>query len=806
MRKSIRLIQYLLLLTILLLSAVAHSGEVPILDPDGYQILFDAKEARGPAKVIDELDDDSGYDALEYDIEIRFDPTIEYINGHVHMLIECTDPTLNDVDLHLYYNMDIDSILVDGTTASYSHTYEDNLTIDLPLPLVTGETAGLSIYYHGYPVSGGGLGALSWDTHQGTPIISSLSEPEGSRTWWPCKDVPSDKANSIRMVWTVPDNLYATGNGLLQSITTPEPGWESYEWVENYPITTYLVAVTATNFIHWQDWYVTAALDSVPLDHYVYPEDLSASYVDFADLPDVMTFFASVFDEYPFLDEKYGHAEFPWGGAMEHQTLTSYGEGLITGTNYYHWIMVHELAHQWWGDLVTCGTWMDIWLNEGFATYSDALWIEYDQGWQAFLNRMASFKSTYFYYDNINRFPIYNPENMWGGTVYQKGAWILNMLRYVVGEDDFWAFFLEWGDRYAFQSPVTADLQQTFEDVSGMDLDWFFDQWVYMAGYPEYEWGWDFEILSPDSSQVNLSVMQVQELINQTPVFDMPVEIWVTTTLGEEIHIIQNDEQVQYYSFDVGGIPLDVEFDPDEWILKTADEVPYAPPPQTISLRPYNPPITIPASGGSFDYNIEATNNQSSGASFDVWCDVTLPNGSTFGPVLGPVNVYLAGNSSVDRDRSQDVPVGAPTGTYSYNAYIGTYPDDVWDDDAFTFEKLSTGDNGSAFNEWINSGESFDNWIADTDVEIPVEFACKGAYPNPFNPTTVISYQLHDANLVHLVVYDLSGRKVADLVNGWRDAGVHEVTFNGSDLASGIYIYNLTTSDYNASGKMVLVK
>jgi aminopeptidase N len=451
--------------------------------------------------------------------------------------------------------MNVDNIMVDGVAAAYTHTFEDNLTVTLPLPLSLGETAEITVAYNGYPIAGS-MGALSWDSHLGVPIISSLSEPEGARTWWPCKDVPSDKADPVRMVWTVPDNLFATGNGLLQSTTTPEPGWKSYEWVENYPITTYLVAVTATNFAHWRDWYVTTGNDSLPLDHYIYPEDSLYSTIEFADLPEVMTFFATIYEEYPFMEEKYGHAEFPWGGAMEHQTMTSYGENLINGSGYYHYIMVHELAHMWWGDLVTCGTWMDLWLNEGFATYSDALWIEFDEGAQAFLNRMGSFKSTYFYYDNQNRFPIYDPEYLWGGTVYQKGAWILHMLRNVLGEEDFWAFYPEWRNRYGFGSPLTADLQQTLEDVSGMDLDWYFDEWVYMAGYPEYEWGWEFELLGLDSSSIDLSIHQVQELINQTPIFSMPIEIEVTTTTGTEMIVVDNNQQYQYFSFNVGGIPM----------------------------------------------------------------------------------------------------------------------------------------------------------------------------------------------------------------------------------------------------------
>ena len=779
--------------------------------PECYRVLFEAREARGPKHIpLEVTEDETGYDVLHYNLEIRFDPTIEFVRGRVDMLMVSTVPELTDAAMHLYYNMNVDSILVDGEQTTYTHVWEDELTVDLPQTLGVGDSAQISIYYNGYPIYGS-MGALYWDSHLGVPIIASLSEPEGARTWWPCKDMPCEKATA-RLVWTVPEDLYATGNGLLQSVTSPEPGWTSYEWVENYPITTYLIAVTATNFAHWRDWYVSVDGDSVPLDHYIYPEDSLHSLVDFADLPDVIAFFASVYGEYPFLEEKYGHAEFPWGGAMEHQTMTSYGENLITGNNYYHWIMVHELSHQWWGDLVTCETWADIWLNEGFAVYSDALWIEHDQGWQAFQNRMESFRQTYFWWEGYEgRFPIYDPVNMWGGTVYEKGAWILHMIRYVGGEENFWNFFPEYRSRYSFDAATTAELQETMEDVYAADLDWFFNEWVYMAGYPEYEWGWDLELIGADSARVDLRIEQVQELVNQTPIFTMPIEIGVATTTGYETHLVQNDQQTQYFSFNVSGIPLDVEFDPDIWILKTAEEVTYVPPLQTIALRPYNPPIVIPASGGSFDYNIAATNNEPAAVTLDVWIDLTLPDSSVFGPVLGPVTVTLPGNTTLDRDRTQSIPGRAPAGTYSYNAYLGIYPDSIVGDDAFSFEKLGTGE-GEWIADWSNAGEGFEDWLAGSAIELPSEFAVGEVYPNPFNAETVIPLELPQRSRIHIELFNVQGRNLGTIYEGTKEAGWPKIRFNAAGLASGVYFYRVIAEGlerggtYDNVGKMLLLK
>ncbi len=548
----------------------------PLYDGDGYQLLWDMKEGRLPASDgMDATDDDTGYDALHYDIEIKFDWDAQSVDGRVDMLFTVTETQITELDMRLRNNMVIDLLEVDGQAATYNIVSNSDLIIDLPQPLYMNDSATVSIEYHGNPIAGS-LGALSWSDHSGTPTIESLSEPNGARTWWPCKDYPWEKTTA-RMVWTVPDWMTATSNGLLESVTTPEPGWTSYEWIENYPVTTYLICITATDFSYWQDWYVTVSGDSLPIDNYVYPEHLSNSYIDFAIVPEQIAFFASIYGEYPFMEEKYGHAEFHFWGAMEHQTITSMGQYFIDGSDEHQWIYAHELSHMWWGDLVTCATWDDIWLNEGFATYSDALWAGETGGTAGLNSRLATFRNTYFQSEyNDGRFPIYDPEEMWGGTVYEKGAWIMHMIRYVLGEDNFWDFFLEWRDRYSYGAANTAQMLETLEDVIAADFDWFFDEWVYMAGFPEYHWGWQYEPLGEDSSRVDISIIQTQPDTADTPlVFTMPIEFGVTTTSGYETHSVWNDQRNQNFSFDVSGTPTNVAFDPNLWILDTVANTGY---------------------------------------------------------------------------------------------------------------------------------------------------------------------------------------------------------------------------------------
>jgi len=226
----------------------------------------------------------------------------------------------------------------------------------------------------------------------------------------------------------------------------------------------------------------------------------------------------------------------------------------------------------------------------------------------------------------------------------------------------------------------------------------------------------------------------------------------------------------------------------------------------SVILTPYGTPIQIPQTGGSFDYNIQVTNNSSCSYTFDVWADVTLPSGSTIPPVLGPVTVTVPASTTFDRDRTQAVPAAAPTGMYTYTAYTGIYPSIFYSTDSFEFEKLSNG-SGEVVYSWQNWGESFEVEVAaENKVSPPDRFSLHQNYPNPFNPTTKISYQLKEARYTTLTVFDIQGREVAKLVDGYRDAGSHEITFDASSLASGIYIYRLNAGDFTAAGKMVLMK
>jgi len=225
----------------------------------------------------------------------------------------------------------------------------------------------------------------------------------------------------------------------------------------------------------------------------------------------------------------------------------------------------------------------------------------------------------------------------------------------------------------------------------------------------------------------------------------------------------------------------------------------------TVSLTPASAPIQIPAIGGSFDFNIQVTNNNPSITSFDCWTNVILPNGSLFGPLLGPVTITLPPGGTIDRDRSQVIPANAPSGVYTFQAWVGIHPTEPWNSDSFEFEKLGSTIAGN-YSGWGNCGEPLVSSVGFGESDLPGKFALIGAYPNPFNPVTAISYQLPANSHVSLKVYNVSGREVATLVDGYRSAGSHEVTFDGSGLASGVYLYRLEANGQQAVGKMILLK
>ena len=311
------------------------------------------------------------YDVSHYRIELHIDPAEKQLSGTVTMTAKAMVNDFATVALDLDSNMTV--VGVGGSAAGHSHS-GNLLEVELAQPIPKDTLFTIQVAYHGQPASSG-LGTFGFDSHgdPSTPIIWTLSEPYGARAWWPCKDTPGDKADSVDMIVTVPADLTAASNGILLSTIDNGDGTRTFHWHEGYPITTYLVSLAISNYATWSEWFRYPPDDSMEVLYYVYPEDSTWIRSELTQTLDMLAYFHDIFGPYPFLSEKYGIAQFPWRGGMEHQTITSQGR---FGTM----LTVHELAHQWWGDKITNASWHEIWLNEGFASYAEALYFEHTQG------------------------------------------------------------------------------------------------------------------------------------------------------------------------------------------------------------------------------------------------------------------------------------------------------------------------------------------------------------------------------------------------------------------------------------------
>lgn len=502
----------------------------------------------------------AGVDALHYTLDLEFDAGPRTVTGDVTGQFQVLTPGLTHLVLNLYDNMAVSGVDLGGSPLGFSHA-GNLLDITLDRPYAAGEIVEVAVSYSGVP-SNSGFGAFSWTTHLSNTLFWSLSEPYYGPVWWPSIDDPGDKVTAD-MIYTVRNGLVAVSNGVLLSTTSVPGNKTEYHWQTNYPIAPYLISIACTNYSTFADSY-TPQGGGAPMEmrYWVYPEDLADAQNDFAVTKDMMNYFAQTFGEYPFLAEKYGMAAVGFSGGMEHQTVTSYGAGLITGTNTYDWINAHELAHHWWGDSLTLLEWPDIWTHEGFATYSEALWFESLGGFPTLKSYMASLDSGPF------NGPVYNNPSLFGRTVYDKGGWVLHMLRHVIGDSAFFQLLYDYHAANEYGATSTPMLQAAAEAIHGQDLSWFFDEWVYGTGRPTYQWGYT----AADQGlgwKLFLRVDQVQA----GQLFTMPLDVMVQTTGGSHDFTVMTTPGGNDFTLSLPDQPTGVTLDPDGWLLKNLSQV-----------------------------------------------------------------------------------------------------------------------------------------------------------------------------------------------------------------------------------------
>ena len=527
-------------------------------------------------------------DITFYGIDLDIDFDQDEISGSV--LVEgwvgFSQP--DSIELDFTSDMTVDSVKLYGDLTSYNHE-NDLLSILPPQETIPeGYEFMIEVFYHGTPTTCG-FGSFVFDSHAGIEHVWTLSEPYGARCWWPCKDDPSDKADSVDIVVRVPESQIVASNGNLIYEVSLGDGRKEYRWEERYPICTYLVSLAIYPYTVWHDQYISTNGDTLPLDYFVFPDRYENSYSNYLLTKDMISLFASQFGEYPFMDEKYGHADFGWGGAMEHQTLTSMG-------GYSQTLIAHELGHQWWGDLITCASFHHIWLNEGFARYCQALWEEYfngDDAYFAYMNSHAYYgPGTIYVEEPTTTSAIFN-----GNLSYNKASWVVHMLRHVVGDNTFFEILHAYAsnDSLAYAAATTANFQEVCEDISEMDLGDFFQQWIYGEKYPYYQLSW----WSTGTDEYTIQIDQIQT----TGYFHMPIDLHITGPLMDTIIVVDNYEPSQTYQ--VSGLEThaihEIQLDPGGWILKEVDYITVGVDgliPDRISLlpvypNPFNPGTTV---------------------------------------------------------------------------------------------------------------------------------------------------------------------------------------------------------------------
>jgi hypothetical protein len=499
------------------------------------------------------------YDVTWYDLDIELIPSTDTVAGTVTVTAEVVAASISTLELDLENTgMTVTACRSGGFAAAFSHS-GDILTVTLDQSYTTGEMVTVEVDYSGTPDAS--YGAFGFDTYNGADMIWSLSEPFGARSWWPCKDHPEDKADSVDVRVTVPDNLIVASNGLLVAQTPVSGSRTRFHWHEGYPITTYLVAVTAHPYTVYSDWYVPSPADSMEIQFFVFPDHYPLVQANYAKTKDMLAVFASLYGEYPFLEEKYGHAEFLWGGGMEHQTCTSLG-------TWNEWVIAHEAAHMWWGDYVTCNDFHHIWMNEGFASYSEALWDENAYGMESYFNEMQASKylgpGTVYVPDTSDWNRIFS-----SNLSYNKASWVLHMLRHVVGDATFFDILSAYyhDPARAYGTVTTEQFRDICEAVWGGDLDWFFHQWIYEEYYPDYSYGWSASAAGP-VWHIDLDITQRQT----NTIYKMPVDVVVEFAGGDTTLVVWDSLAVQSFNLTVDQEPVAVALDPDEWILRTVEK------------------------------------------------------------------------------------------------------------------------------------------------------------------------------------------------------------------------------------------
>lgn len=756
-----------------LLFAIGISGMIFSQDsgssPKGSEFCFQGKIHSGNPVLPDgpEADIQHTFDVTDYKLNLNLyncfvSPYSKSFSGSV-IISFTVDSALNSIKLNaVNSSLSIDSVRL----AAVSFTHSSNiLTIALNRTYVAGETAQIKIYYRHNNVSDGAF-------YVSNGFMFTDCEPEGARKWFPCWDKPSDKA-TFDLTARVPATVKLGSNGMLvDSVKNQDTIY--YNWVSSENVATYLMVMTGKvnynlDIVYWPR--ISDPNILVPIRFYWNQGESISALNDMKNkVPQMMTEYSLKFGEHPF--EKNGFAtlnnQFVWGG-MENQTLTS-----LCPNCWSESLVAHEFAHQWFGDMITCATWADIWLNEGFATYTEALWLEHLYGYSSYKSEIDGDASYYLSANpgwaiSVPDWAIVTPDvnTLFDYAItYMKGASVLHILRYAVGDDAFFNGLYSYANDPAlkYHSAVISDFKDHMSAAYGQDLSWFFDAWIYQPNHPVYQNNYWFLNRQNGTWEVGFVAKQTQ---SNSAFHKMPIEVKLSFSTGADTTVrVMNDVNNQIYVWVFNRQPTSISFDPsNNIVLKTA----------TLTVIPPLPVELTGFTASVVNQNVNLnwiTATELNNAGFEV--QRTMVSDNPDWKVLGFVN----GNGT------------------SSNQHFYAFTDHNLSAGKYLYRLKQIDFNGT----YQFSDELEVNFIGADKFELSQN------YPNPFNPATIISFTISNRQFVTLKIYDILGNEVESLVNDYREPGTYNINFSAAGLPSGVYIYKIQAGAFSQSRKMTLIK
>lgn len=506
----------------------------------------------------------NNFEVYYYRCNWNINPAVRQISGSVTSYFKLTKAAASIV-YDFTNQLTIDSIIFRKKKVTFARA-GTTLTINFPFTVVSGKKDSVTIYYRGTPPGSQGFGGFIQTTHNGVPVIWTLSEPYDALNWWPCRNGLDDKADSIDIYITHPSQYKATANGILKEAVV-NGSFTTSHYQHRYPVATYLVAFAVTNY---QTYTSNVEINgkSMPVIQHIYPEDYQAFQGGTGALLNMLKLYSEYFGGYPFVNERYGQTQFSWGGGMEHQTnsfVSNPGKNLVA----------HELGHQWFGDRVTCGSWQDIWLNEGFATWlADMFYTEKidTNNYKAYVKSdleyiVSSPGGSVWVQDTTNVYRVFDSR-----LTYNKGAFLLRMLRWTLGDSAFFKGVNNYltDPKLSYRFARTADLQRNLQKASGKNLAYFFNQWFYGEGHPSFTVKWK----DTSGNRLYFEVSQTTSMPASVHFFRVRLPVQVSNGSKTKTFTLNCTSNNQRFFVKAPGFAVkNVNVDPDNYLISSNNTV-----------------------------------------------------------------------------------------------------------------------------------------------------------------------------------------------------------------------------------------